>query len=103
MVPKRVGYGCHLLTHTEPIVIVFGASAQSDARTLNPVSKRRSGRQQSGFFCCGYSAPAVFMVGLLGPTSVGPVSFCTGVENPVSPASNQNSQSGWQALLAKGV
>ena len=70
---------CHsrltVLTCTAAISIVAIASAKSEARFLNPDSQRRSSRHQSGFFCCGLLAPAVFMAGLMGPTSVGPVSF----------------------------
>ena len=88
MIAARVGQGLPVLTHTEPICNVRGASAKSEARSITPVTYKAQQSPSERLFCCSSSAPIVFMVGLIGPTSVGPVSLYAGGDNPVSPATN---------------
>ena len=86
-----------LLTYTDRIINVHGARAKSRVRIITPEYTRRTTAIMSGFFVADFQH-VQFMTGLMGPISIGPVSLYAGGDNPISPVTNQNYHSGWQAL-----
>ena len=99
----RAWQGLPILTPTEPICIVPSVAAKSVTRLITPEIYKAQQSPYERLFCCNSSAPIVFMVGLMGPTSVGPVSLYTGGDNPISPATKSELSLWVAGSLIQGV